>query len=170
MVYVPDLGWESAPSDDFAPSVVWTVTESNIAVVCGEEIRIPSPPHPFKSDGHIACLPSLRPILSLIRTVTDSPDPSRYPKKTSTRSKISNLYSKISQSRSRYPGPGDTVHEAESQRGFVPLHGEPARTETFVTANSGGSEQKSAFDRDIEMHGISRAHEVIHVRTDTSVY
>ena len=62
------------------------------------------------------------------------------------------------------------VHEAESQRGFVHLHGEPARTETSVTtANPSDSKGNSDFDRDIEMQGISKAHEGIHVRTDTNV-
>ena len=62
------------------------------------------------------------------------------------------------------------VHEAESRRGFVPLHGEPARTETSVTtADPGGSKGESDFDRDVEMQGISKAHEGIHVRTDTNV-
>ena len=40
----PDLDW------NFAPLIVWTVTESNIAVVCGKEFRIPYPPHLFKPD------------------------------------------------------------------------------------------------------------------------
>ena len=52
----------------------------------------------------------------------------------------------------------------------MPLHGEPARTETSVTtADPGGLKGKGDFDRDIEMQGISKAHEGIHVRTDTNV-
>lgn len=40
----PDLDW------NMAPSVVWSITESNIAVVCGKEIRNSSPTHLFKPD------------------------------------------------------------------------------------------------------------------------
>ncbi|KAL8747123.1 MAG: hypothetical protein Q9190_000946 [Brigantiaea leucoxantha] len=110
-----DLDW------NFTYVGVWTITESNMAIVS-------------------ACLPSLKPILSLL--VTGSPNPSSYG--SSKRSYSSKGIGLSSTSRSRSRGNTFNEDDREDRHTFVHLYGEPedcsrgrANSSTIISGGPG---------------------------------
>lgn len=142
----PDIDW------NFAFVGVWTATEGNMAIVC-------------------ACLPSLRPILSMI--MTGSPNLSHYLKNHSGGRYTPSLFAKRakkSQNSTSYGSQGDAIGANESQRGFVHLPGEPAQSKAFAArAEATSLPLESGFGEDIEMQGVTKTNTGIHVRNDMSV-
>ena len=152
----PDLDW------NFALVTVWSITESNMAIVCGNTPES----YPFGVmliDWSTACLPSLRPILSLI--MTGSPNQSHSLKKQSEKRYATGLFEKRSQNFASYSAQGDTVNEHNSQRGFVPLSEAPAVSNAFAAnAEPTPFRNENGFGHDIEMQGLNN----IHVRNEMS--
>ena len=132
-----------------------------MAIVCGKQSGL-RPRFSFQSDPQIACLPSLRPIFSLV--LKRSPNKSHDPKHSSYKHQVLDISSKNSRRIS------DTIDKPESQRGFVALSGQSGRTETTVTrVESYALGQGNSFGCDIEMQGLSSTYKGIHVRNDMSV-
>ncbi|KAL9129396.1 MAG: hypothetical protein Q9175_007303 [Cornicularia normoerica] len=139
----PDLDW------NLAFVGVWSATEGNMAIVC-------------------ACLPSLRPILSLI--TTGSPNQDHYLKNHSDKRYPSSFFAKKSQKLANCGSKGETTDESDSQRKFIPLSEQSARSEASAAkAEPRPFRPDNSFGGDIEMQGMKGAYKGIHVRNDTSV-
>ena len=118
---------------------------------------------------HTACLPSLRPILSLI--VTGSPNQDHYVKNNSDKRYASNLFAKKSQNTNSYGSHGDSANGNDSQRGFVPLSEELTPSKTFAATAEPRpfSSPEADSGRDIEMQGFRDGYKGIRVRNDMNV-
>ena len=65
---------------------------------------------------------------------------------------------------------GETTDESDSQRKFIPLSGQSARSEASAAkAEPRPFRPDNGFGGDIEMQGMKGAYKGIHVRNDTSV-
>ncbi|KAL9083354.1 MAG: hypothetical protein Q9165_008554 [Trypethelium subeluteriae] len=144
LVYFINVDLKSPDLDyNFAYGGVWTATEADMAVVC-------------------ACLPSLRPILSLV--LHGTPTANHYlhnPSGGQTNSnskgthgislfKKSHDTSSYGSQTGSYAGQGGEA-DTESQRGFARLHDEPVRSTAFATKRTEG---RDGSERDIEMGGM----------------
>ena len=115
-----------------------------------------------------ACLPSLRPILSLI--MTGSPNQEHYLKNQSDKKYASGLFAKKSHNPTSYGSEGDTSFANDSQRGFVPLSDESTQSKAFASrVEPKPFSPETTFGQDIEMQGDREAHKGIHVRNDMRV-
>ncbi|KAI4254521.1 MAG: hypothetical protein LQ352_003055 [Teloschistes flavicans] len=135
-----DIDW------NFAFVGVWTATEGNMAIVC-------------------ACLPSLRPILSM--AVAATPDLLRYLKDQSSRRYRSGFFAKQKLHSGSSGSHGNNRQHAGVQRGFVPLT-EHSSTSDAWTGEAGHKEMEKGYGSEagMEMHGVSDTRGGIYVRND----
>lgn len=137
----PDLNW------NFVFVAIWTAIEFDMAIVC-------------------ACLPSLRPILSLVTGC--SPSQNHYLENKSDNKFVSLFFAKRSRGSSSYRSHRKPTEESESQRGFVPLSEGRTLSKAF-TGKTDSPVREHGSGEDIEMQGGVNTSKSIHVRSDMNM-
>ena len=156
----PDLDW------NFVFVAIWSAIEYDMAIVCGKTSnRFFSSFHYF-TNFHTACLPSLRPILSLV--TGSSPSQNHYLKNKSHNRFGSLFFAKRSRGSTSYRSHRKPTEESESQRGFVPLSEGRTLSKAF-TGKTDSPVRKYGSGEDIEMQGEENTSKSIDVRSDTNV-
>ncbi|KAL8726561.1 MAG: hypothetical protein Q9181_005998 [Wetmoreana brouardii] len=135
----PDLDW------NFAFVGVWAATEGNMAIVC-------------------ACLPSLRPILTMI--TTGAPSPSHHLK---DQSEKPYRFAKKSQQSASSGWQENIYHIYQKngqQRGFVPLYGHAGGSKSWATRADSCDAETADSGPDMELQEVESAQRGIHVRNE----
>lgn len=102
---------------------------------------------------------------------TGSPNQNHYLKNHSDKRHASALFAKNNQNSASYGSEGNTFDENNSQRGFVVLSGEPARSEASAAANvEPPFRPEYGLGQAIEMQGVREEHKGIHVRNEIIVH